>query len=362
MFGCSGLWLKHDQQQVDICEYLVTYPNVYTMAFVVVEDTSVKWTSSPRFSVTFISSVFMPQSRAFHGAKIVFPTGLVSFDDGFIITYGENDCVPNSFFVKERDLRSILFKPTLGNAPRLIDEENIILNDLATHQTNVKANRNAHYSWASPLAILTLGRDQGTFWFLDVFQHFFSLGAPVSLCHPSPTLLPTHMHMWRWTPSESYTRHVRHQQSNAPIASEICPEFNGRLISIPRTQLSLLLTFDLDADDLDRLINFNIPFTMVRMVRDPRDVIVSGYHRHRKCPANEAWLHMPGWTAEVFSSEIDTLRLISESDIEIDILHQTYCEMLSIVPTSLGLHLEAVVASHHWLDALACFSEMNASY
>jgi len=76
----------------------------------------------------------------------------------------------------------------------------------------------------------------------------------------------------------------------------------GKDVTIPRERHRVLFDYKARTEglDLDRVRGF-------RMVRDPRDVIVSAMHYHRK--ADEPWLHhpLPRFEGRTYQQQINTL-------------------------------------------------------
>jgi len=102
------------------------------------------------------------------------------------------------------------------------------------------------------------------------------------------------------------------------------------------------------------------PFSIVRTIRDPRDVIISGYHHHRGCPKGEPWLHQRGGVASDIARKQDALGasmpdVLNLSQYGADAANLTYCELLNRVPERVGIAIEIVVSSSRWLAGLMTF-------
>jgi len=99
-----GVWRKSSGVNVDHCLYLTKYPNFYLATFVVVEKDAVTG-----FRVTRMSPAFVPDTGVFPMSKISFPAGIAPWGtDGFLVSYGENDVLPNSFSISRGDVESVL--------------------------------------------------------------------------------------------------------------------------------------------------------------------------------------------------------------------------------------------------------------
>ncbi|KAJ1451439.1 hypothetical protein M885DRAFT_499593 [Pelagophyceae sp. CCMP2097] len=91
----------------------------------------------------------------------------------------------------------------------------------------------------------------------------------------------------------------------------------------------------------------------VRTVRDPRDVIVSGYHHHLRCPRGEAWLFLAGLAYDALIVHPSTLAAVQSAlPAGADVRRLSYCELLKALPKPVGLRAEIAVAAKHWLGAL----------
>mmetsp|Transcript_19741 Transcript_19741/g.67999 ORF Transcript_19741/g.67999 Transcript_19741/m.67999 type:complete len:929 (+) Transcript_19741:52-2838(+) len=353
---------KHDGQKVDLCDYFGTYPNFYLMQFVVVQAVRGGGPAAGEaFAATRVSSLFLPRRRAFHGAKVTFPAGLLEHGQGYVVTYGENDCLANAFFVNASEVRATLFEPSPQNADRVIDERTVELDRLVADAPLESARRleralgrarlrapkiSDAAPTAEPLAVITLGHKQGTFWLLDAVREMVA-STPVKLCGPPPSFVLNHRGLWRWHPSRGYVKKMRATWSGAPDAYAVCRAFSNEAAT------ELALNFDLQAQDVLQLAEHVPRFRMVRTVRDPRDVIVSGYHHHLRCPRGEAWLFLAGLAYDALIVHPSTLAAVQSAlPAGADVRRLSYCELLKALPKPVGLRAEIAVAAKHWLGAL----------
>ncbi len=118
------------------------------------------------------------------------------------------------------------------------------------------------------------------------------------------------------------------------ILSELALHWGVRYVSMQVTRGPLAApAFALDtlSDQLDRVPG---PFRGTHLIRDPRDVVISGYHYHRK--SGEEWLVQPmrgnPWFDEVL-------------EIEPTWAEKSYKELLRSLPTEEGLRMEVLVTS-----------------
>ena len=99
-----------------------------------------------------------------------------------------------------------------------------------------------------------------------------------------------------------------------------------------------------------------IRVNVVHVVRDPRDVIVSGYAFHKRRSTKEPWLHHTGaeWAAKVSAPHTPS---DSYAHLLADMLGPTesYQQRLNKVDEATGLLLEIKLASRTWLGWLRSF-------
>jgi len=233
---------------------------------------------------------------------------------------------------------------------------------LATGPQNYLHSPPARRSAASsvvtpPLSILVTGHKQGTMWFLGLIQKVIESDERVVLCPPPKDGRYRHGvgGMWRWAADPNWFKDWKPKASTGHM--ETCKGFAPPMVRSPTAVKlqtspthSLMASFDLGGKDLDLLAQdcvpgyvnayakrtddlggcsqSSTPFAMVRILRDPRDVIVSGYHHHKRC-------------AEPWTKEADKLY----GGI-------SYCELLNKVTETSGLKLEIRLAGRKWLNQM----------
>ena len=167
----------------------------------------------------------------------------------------------------------------------------------------------------------------------------------------APWFRDSDMNSWADTRSEQYrAEHLG-----------LCPQLSWASKADPYitqpSHASVMMSFDLGAEHLKALLDVCAepttsaslfspvlacatsaqPFIMVRLVRDPRDIIMSGFHHHRSFSPKEVWLADSRYEKGILDNSSFGCRL-SEMRTEED-----------------GLLLEMEVARRHWLGNLIGF-------
>lgn len=232
-----------------------------------------------------------------------------------------------------------------------------------SERTRVAPLRLPHKSGAvSPLSVLVSGHKQGTMWFVEILKDLMRSTQKVKMC--SPRSRNGYRRgvggMWRWaTGPRAFGGDFGFCGLLDPIGGY--PEDKAELAEAAAADenldaLQLVAAFDLSGKDLDLLAQDCIPgykpafpkrtsqlkpcatsfapFSMVRLVRDPRDVIISGYYHHKGC-------HREGYIEQWTIEPSDKFGGMS------------YCDKLNSVGLVHGLLLEMQMAGKAgWLNNL----------
>ena len=218
------------------------------------------------------------------------------------------------------------------------------------------------------VSVYCMGHKQGSMLFMGLLR---GLGSQreLRLCRaPSDERFPPWhetLGMWRWSIGGMGRWVCGEHQRCKKMSSRQCAEFGSSAMTWRDVMNpALIMASDLTGSDLAALANrsrLGIEVSVVRAVRDPRDVVLSGYRHHRR-GGGEPWMHRTGseWLAlrarAPQGSDGDATRFLGATLLG----NESYTQRLQGVSEHDGLLLEIQLAARAWLGSLLSFAEEAA--